>query len=167
MKNNYRKLKLTILLQAVFVTALTVLIGGFLLTYLIDGPYNDQITKAFMDILMAFHMDEATAREWYWKLIGHNKQFFMVIGFLLLFSILFYIALTKMTKYLIQVEEGIENIVSDSEKPIELITELAPIESRLNEIKTTLKRQEREAIEGEKKKNDLVVFLAHDLKTPL
>lgn len=167
MKNNYRKLKLTILLQAVFVTALAVLIGGFLLTYLVDGPYNDQITKAFLDILMAFHLDEESAREWYWKLIGHNKQFFMVIGFLVLFSILFYIALTKMTKYLIQVEEGIDNIVSDSEQPIELITELAPIESRLNEIKTTLKRQEQAAIEGEKKKNDLVVFLAHDLKTPL
>ncbi len=39
--------------------------------------------------------------------------------------------------------------------------------SRLNEIKATLKRQEIEAEEGEKKKNDLVLFLAHDLKTPL
>ena len=30
-----------------------------------------------------------------------------------------------------------------------------------------MKRQELEATEGEKKKNDLVLFLAHDLKTPL
>lgn len=72
-----------------------------------------------------------------------------------------------MTKYLTQVEDGIENIISDSEHPVYLITELKPIEERLNEIKMTLKRQELEAIEGEKKKNDLVVFLAHDLKTPL
>ena len=72
-----------------------------------------------------------------------------------------------MTKYLDQVGEGIENILSDSTEPIHLITELKPIEIRLNEIKATLKRQELEAEEGEKKKNDLVVFLAHDLKTPL
>ncbi|MEI3218406.1 MAG: HAMP domain-containing sensor histidine kinase [Lachnoclostridium sp.] len=48
-----------------------------------------------------------------------------------------------------------------------LITELKPIEIHLNEIKATLKRQELEAVESEKRKNDLVLFLAHDLKTPL
>ena len=37
----------------------------------------------------------------------------------------------------------------------------------MNENNATLKRQELEAVEGEKKKNDLVLFLAHDLKTPL
>ena len=31
----------------------------------------------------------------------------------------------------------------------------------------TLKRREYEALESEQRKNDLVVFLAHDLKTPL
>ena len=48
-----------------------------------------------------------------------------------------------------------------------MITELKPIEIRLNEIKAILKRQELESIEGEKRKDDLVLFLAHDLKTPL
>ena len=44
---------------------------------------------------------------------------------------------------------------------------MKPIEIRLNEIKATLKRQELEAEESEKRKNDMVLFLAHDLKTPL
>jgi two-component system sensor histidine kinase VanS len=57
--------------------------------------------------------------------------------------------------------------VSDSNEPIRLITELKPIEIRLNQIKATIKRQELEAEEAEKKKDDLVLFLAHDLKTPL
>lgn len=167
MKNTYRKLKLSILLQTVFVTALTVLVGGFLLEYVVDGVYNDSFAKSFVKILTSFHVQEKTAIKWYWILIGDNKTFFMVLGFLLLFALFFYVALSKMTKYLDQVENGIENIISDSDKPIHLITELKPIEARLNEIKSTLKRQEREAVEGEKKKNDLVVFLAHDLKTPL
>ena len=167
MKNNYRKLKFSILLQTVLVTALTVLVGGFLLNYVIDGIYNDWFARAFISILTAFQVEEKTAIDLYWRLIGDNKTFFMVVGFLLLFALFFYVALSKMTKYLDQVGDGIENIVSDSTEPIHLITELKPIEIRLNEIKAILKRQELESIEGEKRKDDLVLFLAHDLKTPL
>ena len=167
MKNNYRKLKFSILLQTVLVTALTVLVGGFLLNYVIDGIYNDSFARNFVKIMTKLQVSEPTARSLYWKLIGDNKTFFMVVGFLLLFALFFYVALSKMTKYLDQVGEGIENILSESTEPIHLITELKPIEIRLNEIKATLKRQELESVEGEKRKNDLVLFLAHDLKTPL
>lgn len=167
MKNNYRKLKFSILLQTVLVTAITVLVGGFLLNYVIDGVYNDSFAKGFVSVLVELHVKEQTAINLYWRLIGDNKTFFMIVGFLLLFALFFYVALSKMTKYLDQVGDGIENIISDSNEPVHLITELKPIEIRLNEIKATLRRQELESIESEQKKNDLVLFLAHDLKTPL
>ena len=167
MKNNYLKLKLSILLQTVLVTAITVLVGGFLLNYVIDGVYNDSFAKIFVSGLMALHVKEKTAISLYWSLIGNNKTFYMIVGFLLLFALFFYVALSKMTKYLDQVGEGIENIISESNEPVHLITELKPIEIRLNEIKATLRRQELESVESEQKKNDLVLFLAHDLKTPL
>lgn len=167
MKNNYRKLKFSILLQTVLVTAITVLVGGFLLNYVIDGIYNDSFAKIFVNILMALHIKEQTAIDLYWRLIGDNKTFFVIVGFLLLFALFFYVALSKMTKYLDQIGDGIENIVSDSNDPVHLITELKPIEIRLNEIKATLRRQAMESVESEQKKNDLVLFLAHDLKTPL
>ncbi len=167
MKNKYRKLKLSVLLQTVFVTALTVLVGTFLLRYVIDGVYNDSFGTAFVTILTRCNVSQEKAIALYWKLIGNNKDLFTVLGFLLLFSLFFYIALSQMTKYLHQIEKGIENIISESKEPVHLITELKPIENRLNEIKETLKRQELEAEEAENRKNDLVVFLAHDLKTPL
>ena len=167
MKNNYRKLKFSLLLQTVLVTALTVLVGGILLKFVIDGIYNDSFARIFVEVLVFFNIKEETAVRLYWQLIGDNKTFYMVIGYLILFALFFYVALSKMTKYLDQIDHGIENIISESTEPIHLITELKPIEIRLNEIKATLKRQELEAIEGEIKKNDLVLFLAHDLKTPL
>ena len=167
MKNNYRKLKFTILLQTVLVTALTVLVGGFLLNYVIDGIYNDSFAENFVKFLMSMDMEESQAIKLYWKLIGNNKMFFIIVGFLLLFALFYYAALSKMMKYVDQIGDGIENILAESTEPIHLITELKPIEIRLNEIKATLKRQELEAEEGEKKKSDLVLFLAHDLKTPL
>ena len=167
MKNNYRKLKFSILLQTVLVTAVTLLVGIFLLNYVIDGIYNDDFANVFVNILEHFDVNEQTAVNLYWKLIGDNKLFFVIVGFLLLFALFFYVSLSRLTKYLDQIGVGIENIVADSNEPIHLITELMPIEIRLNEIKATLKRQELEAEEGEKKKDDLVLFLAHDLKTPL
>ena len=162
MKNKYRKLKLSILLQTVFVTALTILVGGFILEYFLEDSSNDLVK-----LLTSVNVQEENARHWYWRVIRNNKDFFLVIGFLCLFSLFFYAALSKMVKYLNQVETGIDNIVLDSADSIHMITELKPIETRLNEIKQILKKQEQEVIEGEKKKNDLIVFLAHDLKTPL
>ena len=160
--NNYRKLKLSILLETVFVTALTMLVGYILLEYVLDDSSNEVV-----QFLTSVKMEEADAISWYWKVIGNNKEFFIIIGFLLLFSLFFYIALSRMTRYLKQVEKGINNIASDSEESIQMISELKPIEVRLSEIKRILKKQEKEAADAEKKKNDLVVYLAHDLKTPL
>ncbi|MCI9379741.1 MAG: HAMP domain-containing histidine kinase [Dorea sp.] len=167
MKNKYRKLKFTLLLQTVLVTALTVLVGGFILQYVIDGIYNDSFAELFVRFLMSMDIKKSQAIRLYWKLIGDNKIFFIIVGFLLLFAVFYYVALSKMMKYVDQIGDGIENILSESTEPIHLITELKPIEIRLNEIKANLKRKEIEAEEGEKKKNDLVLFLAHDLKTPL
>lgn len=149
-------------MQTVFVTALTILVGGFILEYFLEDSSNDLVK-----LLTSVNIQEENARHWYWRVIGNNKDFFLVVGFLCLFSLFFYVALSKMVKYLNQVENGIDNIVLDSEDSIHMITELKPIETRLNEIKQILKKQEQEVLEGEKKKNDLIVFLAHDLKTPL
>ncbi len=163
MKNNYRKLKLSILLQTVFVTALTILVGWFILEYFLDDSSNEFVKM----LTSSIHISEEAARHWYWKFLGNNKDIVILIGFLCLFSIFFYVSLSKMDTYFRQVESGIDNIVVDSEESIEMITELKPIESKLTEIKRTLKKRELEAQEAEQRKNDLVVFLAHDLKTPL
>lgn len=166
-KSKYRKLKISLLLQTVLITALTVLVGGFLLEYIIDGVYNDDVSEIFIGFLKFFHVKEPDAIRLYWRILGNNKTFFMMIGFLALFALFFYIALSKMITYLEDVEKEIEKLVSRSTEPIHLITELEPIETKLNNIKYTLERQEREVQESEQRKNDLVVFLAHDLKTPL
>lgn len=149
------------------ITALTVLIGGVILNYFVDGVYNDSFRIGFIEFLSKFTSNRETAESIYGVLIEDNKYSLVLVGYCVLFGVFFYVTLSKMTRYLNQVEEGIENIVSDSMEPVQLITELSPIEDRLNEIKMTIKRQEMEAMESERKKNELVVFLAHDLKTPL
>ena len=77
------------------VTALTVLVGGFLLNYVIDGVYNDSFATTFVKVLVAFDVEEQTAIDLYWRLLGDNKVFFMILGFLLLFALFFLCGVVK------------------------------------------------------------------------
>lgn len=164
---NYTRLKINILLQTMLVVLFTALVGYLFKNLVIDGIYNHKFADGFVHFFMWFHMPEQQAIDLYWKVIGNNKIYFMGAGFLLLFSFFFYFVLGRITQYLKEINQGIENILSDFNEPVRFKPALRPLEDSLNEIKMTIRRQEQEAIESEKKKNDLVVFLAHDLKTPL
>ena len=164
---NYTRLKINILLQTMLVVLFTALVGYLFKNLVIDGIYNHKFADGFVHFFMWFHMPEQQAIDLYWKVIGNNKIYFMGAGFLLLFSFFFYFVLSRITQYLKEINQGIENILSDFNEPVRFKPALRPLEDSLNEIKMTIRRQEQEAIESEKNKNDLVVFLAHDLKTPL
>ena len=164
---NYTRLKINILLQTMLVVLFTALVGYLFKNLVIDGIYNHKFADGFVHFFMWFHMPEQQAIDLYWKVIGNNKIYFMGAGFLLLFSFFFYFVLSRITQYLKEINQGIENILSDFNEPVRFKPALRPLEDSLTEIKMTIRRQEQEAIESEKKKNDLVVFLAHDLKTPL
>ena len=55
----------------------------------------------------------------------------------------------------------------DDDTLVELSPPLAELEGRLNQIKVAALSNQRAARDAEQKKNDLVTYLAHDLKTPI
>lgn len=60
-----------------------------------------------------------------------------------------------------------EQLAHPSEQPITLPPAMSEAEAQLNLIRTQALRDAQNAKEAEQRKNDLVVYLAHDLKTPL
>lgn len=62
---------------------------------------------------------------------------------------------------------SIENMTADSKEAISLPSELAETAEQLNDLKIASQRNERAAKAAEERKNELVVYLAHDIKTPL
>ena len=58
-------------------------------------------------------------------------------------------------------------LISKTDEKIKLPDELKEAEDTMNQIKKEALFNERLAKENEQKKNDLIVYLAHDLKTPL
>ena len=78
-----------------------------------------------------------------------------------------FFALRKSYRYLESVLEATESIYVQEEEAIQLQPELREVEGQLNQVKFQLERNIRVAKEAEQRKNDLIVYLAHDLKTPL
>ena len=63
--------------------------------------------------------------------------------------------------------EATDKILKRPEQEIKLPATLLSVENRLNEIRIDLIKGKNRAKEAEQKKNDLIVYMAHDLKTPL
>lgn len=163
----YRRLKLKMMLQTVVMGVTTAALGYFILQFFVDGIWQAPFADAFVNICENIGMNEPSAIALYNTIFRENKPLLVGAGFILLLIAAFYISMSTYTYYLEQLETGIENILNESEELIELDPVLLPLELKLNSIKTNLKEQQIQNSRNEQRKNDLVVYLAHDLKTPL
>ena len=78
-----------------------------------------------------------------------------------------YYFLAKPIRYLDEIVAAAEVLAHPSEIPIELPGAMKNIEYKLNLVREQALRSTLLAKEAEQRKNDLIVYLAHDLKTPL
>ena len=155
------------LVQTIVMGAATATLGYFILQFFIDGVWQAPFADTFVNICENIGMNEPSAIALYNTIFRENKPILVGIGFILLLIAAFYISLSTYTYYLEQLEIGIENILTESDEVVELDPVLLPLELKLNSIKTNLKEQQLRNSRNEQRKNDLVVYLAHDLKTPL
>ena len=81
--------------------------------------------------------------------------------------ILLYFTLKKVISYITTLSEASNQLLDKDVEMIYLPEELSDIQSKMNLLKMTSEKNERLAAENEKRKNDLIVYLAHDIKTPL
>ena len=70
-------------------------------------------------------------------------------------------------KYFTERNRGIDALITENAGDVILSQELAATERKINSIKHTLEKRKSDAQLAEQRKNDLIVYLAHDLKTPL
>lgn len=167
MKNRYGKLKRTILLRSLLWTVLAVGVGYGILTFLVDGIFQDSFASLVVRFFVMLGAEYWRAEMYYREIFVYNKSFFVMGGFCVLFLFFFYVSIGRMTKYLNEISDALEKILSGSEEPIVLVPELQPMAEKMTSLKMKLVRREQQAAESEQRKNDLVVYLAHDLKTPL
>ncbi len=99
-----------------------------------------------------------------------------VMGYLPLFAALAVMAgwlgiswyfISKPLRYLDDLAEAARQLSHPGEEPVVLPPALAETENELNLVRERAMRDAYAAKEAEQRKNDLIVYLAHDLKTPL
>ena len=78
-----------------------------------------------------------------------------------------YYFMGKPLRYLDEIIFASEKLATPTDEQIILSDALKSVQDELNQVRETALRNAQLAKEAEQQKNDLVVYLAHDLKTPL
>jgi len=75
--------------------------------------------------------------------------------------------MTRPLRYLDELVDASEKLANPGEEPIRLSRAMKSVEDELNLVREGALRNAMLAKEAEQRKNDMIVYLAHDLKTPL
>lgn len=104
-----------------------------------------------------------------YELVFERAYFiFIIFGTTLIIVLsLLYKLLNKIFSYVFAVSESADKLFDKNVEYINLPPEMVEVEKKLNHFKTEAIKNERFARENEQKKNELIVYLAHDIKTPL
>ena len=81
--------------------------------------------------------------------------------------IIFWLRYRESLQYIEKMLEAGKILVQDNDTLINLPHELKEIEDQMNQIKKDSLKNKIAIRQAEKQKNDLLLYLAHDLKTPL
>ena len=101
------------------------------------------------------------------KLIQETSLFWLVAVILIGWSIITYRFFQKPIGYLDEVIEAAEHLAQPDAHQIVLSEDMKGVQDELNMVREQALRNAMAAKEAEQRKNDLVIYLAHDLKTPL
>ncbi|WP_445900282.1 vancomycin resistance histidine kinase VanS [Desulfitobacterium sp. THU1] len=162
-KNDYSRLKRKVFWQMLLITVAAV-VSVYLLRILLRGEIGDLIVGFLMD---SFRFRDWEAHTIYQLVIRNNLDMILFLVILIFLVILFRFSISWFTKYFDEISTGMDKLTQESDAEIILSPELDFMEKKLNQIKTNLEKQKKAALEAEQRKNDLVVYLAHDIKTPL
>ncbi len=135
-----------------------------LVRYAVRGKFADLLVRI---ICSQRHVEWDEGVRIYHLTIRNNLDIIAIVVTLIFFFILFRACLSWFTKYFNQIVTGIEQLSEEVDEQIVMSPKLSFFETKLNEVKHKLKKREAEARDAEQRKNELVVYLAHDIRTPL
>lgn len=152
----------------IFIKTVLILLGAVLVSF---GMYRfvlaGHFANAVVSFLKLFTHDYYEALYLYQDIFRSNMDWFVLLALILVFIIILRIYLKSFVKYFNEINGALDELIDEKTDDIVLSSELVPIEKKINSVKHTLLQRKMATEIAEKRKNDLVVYLAHDLKTPL
>lgn len=143
-------------LKAIIQIVVYTIIALIIFMILVDGVFND---------LIAEKIYESDTMSYY--IIVKNKQIIIASIYSVFVILVAFFVIRNASNHLITITMAMNQISKNPDKEVTLPPYLAVIENKLNNIRIELIKNRNEAKEAEAKKNDLIMYMAHDLKTPL
>ena len=162
-KIDYSKLKRK-LYQYILTIVMAAVVFVLFLRLCIQGTLGEWIVRFLEN---SYHLERWDAMIIYQYTIRNNIEIFIYVAVAISILILCRVMLLKFVKYFEEINTGIDILIQNEDKQIELSAEMEFMEQKLNTLKRTLEKREHDAKVAEQRKNEVVMYLAHDIKTPL
>ena len=167
-ESGYGQVKTKLFLVTIFTMLFSVLGASLLYDFVFRGRFANFVVGFLDHVIYAGRKDAyERARETYQLYIRNYLEWYFMGGIMFLFMIAQMIYINSFIKYFSVFNRGIDALVTENAGDVILSQELAATERKINSIKHTLEKRKSDALLAEQRKNDLIVYLAHDLKTPL
>lgn len=105
-----------------------------------------------------------------YQILHFFKEYILLISFVIYlvgWIVITFYFISKPLRYLDELVKASELLANPSDEPIVLPNAMKNIQDELNLVREQALKNALLAKEAEQRKNDLIVYLAHDLKTPL
>lgn len=163
-KTDYSKLIRKLYLYILVIVMASVVFVSFLRLFILQQALGEWIVRFLEN---SFYLKRQDAMIIYQYTIRNNMEIFIYVAIAISILILCRVMLSKFAKYFDEINTGIDILIQNEDKQIELSAEMEFMEQKLNTLKRTLEKREQDAKLAEQRKNDFVMYLAHDIKTPL
>ena len=161
---DYKLFKQKIYLKIALIAAIALVTVFFLRFIAGSSGISDFIVSV---LRRYFNMPRDDAVAFYWSTIRRNLDLITYASVAVFFIILSRSLLAQFAKYFHEISDGLDTLVEDKDREIKLSPEMESMESKIKTIKQTLEKREQDVKSAEQRKNDVVMYLAHDIKTPL
>ena len=161
---DYKQLRFKILFRMVLTLIVSVAVIYLLYGLFFHGRLAGPII-GFMERFLFRDYDAALRA--YQYVFRNNMDMIFLMAITMVFLLAFSFSLKNFTKYFSEINRGIDSLVEEDHDEVVLSPELSATARKINQIKQTLREREMAARQAEQRKNDLVMYLAHDIRTPL
>lgn len=160
----FHQFKSKILLQTIFMILVSVLSVYLLYALFLKGNFANWMVQIFQYI---FNLNYDSAVYFYDRTIRNYQELIFIVAMVFVFFVIFRIYINGFIHYFMEISNSVDLLIKENTDDIVLSPELLMIEKKMNNVKHILEKQKMDVTLAEQNKNDLIVYLAHDLKTPL
>ena len=145
------KLFISLLGNLVIATIISIIIY-FILALFFESSLSEMVYRLNYDLYS-------------WIVYNRDIVVYVYIGMVL--AVIIYKFISKYVNSINEVYKSLDLILKEDNETIKLPSEVNEFSEKLNDIKYDYILNKKNAKEAEEKKNDLIMYMAHDLKTPL